>query len=214
VAALREQLVRRRAMLANGAHHVGWKLVYETAELEELVGRDPVIGHLTTGTLIGDGARFSIAQAVSPRAETEVAIEIARDVDPGAPESELQDSIGGLGVALELVDVARPPGGAEGIIESNAFHRGFALGRSQPVRAVPSGEARLCVDGKRRAIAPLETDCVANVRSAARLLSTVGERLSAGDRILAGGLTHVPITAGCSVVAEIDGLGSVNVTLE
>jgi 2-keto-4-pentenoate hydratase len=47
------------------------------------------------------------------------------------------------------------------------------------------------------------------VRTAARLLAAVGERLEAGDRILAGGLTHVPVQPGDRVSAAIEGLGEV-----
>jgi len=48
----------------------------------------------------------------------------------------------------------------------------------------------------------------------ARLLGAVGERLRAGDLILSGSVTQVGVAAGDKVRAEIDGLGSVALTVE
>ena len=51
------------------------------------------------------------------------------------------------------------------------------------------------------------------VAAIARLLAAVGERLEPGDRILAGSSCHVPVAPGEEVVAEIDALGAVAVTI-
>jgi 2-keto-4-pentenoate hydratase len=66
----------------------------------------------------------------------------------------------------------------------------------------------LSVNGELRDAAKVSADHAAVVAAASELLDAVGERLLPGDRILAGSLTHVPVVRGDSVLAEIDGLGS------
>jgi 2-keto-4-pentenoate hydratase len=68
---------------------------------------------------------------------------------------------------------------------------------------------RLYVDGGCRAEVHVSPMLPERVGALCGLLGAVGQRLAPGDRILAGSLTHVPIVAGDHVVAEIDGLGRV-----
>jgi 2-keto-4-pentenoate hydratase len=182
VAALHAQLETRRAMLRGGASRVGWKLAYDIPEVDEVTGGEPVIGYLTSATVIEPGGTFSGASA-SLRAETELAIEIG----PGG-------GVGALGVALELVDVSRPPHEMEAIVAANVFHRAAAFG--------PMRERSVAGLDPQRAIA-----------SVAVLLEAVGERLVPGDRVLAGGFTHDPVERGGTARASIDGLGSVAVEI-
>jgi 2-keto-4-pentenoate hydratase len=185
VTALQAQLRRRPA----GAQRVGWKAGYGIEEVEALIGSTPVPGHLTTATLVGPAATIRCSHA-----DVEVVVTVGSDQ---------------LGVALELVDLARPPGGVEALVESNVMHRGFVLG---PTGTTP-GEARLVVNGEVRAAAPARADHRATVEGLARVLEAVGERLEPGDRILTGSVVQVPVAPGDHVVAEIDGLGCAETTL-
>jgi 2-keto-4-pentenoate hydratase len=185
VTALQAQLRARPA----GAQRIGWKAGYGIAEVEELLGATPVPGHLTTATLVGAQAAIRASHA-----DVEVVVTVGSDA---------------LGVALELVDLTRPPGGVEALIESNVMHRGFVLG---PTGAVP-GEARLIVNGEVRAAAPARADHRATVDGLARVLEAAGERLRPGDRILTGSVVQVAIAPGDHVVAEIDNLGRAETTL-
>jgi 2-keto-4-pentenoate hydratase len=194
-AALRTQLQRRAALLADGAAHVGWKLGYGFGD----PGREPILGHLTSDTVLEDGGAFPAAAARELRAETELVVTAGED-----------GRVAGLGVALELVDVARPPDALEDIVAANVFHRAVVLGPMRP-GPLPSGAlARAIVDGEEREITVPAADPERVVRDAARLLAAVGERLAPGDRILSGSSTHVPVGAGDGVEAEIDGLGRVH----
>ena len=58
-------------------------------EVERLTGGRPVIGYLSTETLLADGATWSAEGTAELRAETELALRVG----------------GGFAVALELVDV-------------------------------------------------------------------------------------------------------------
>jgi 2-keto-4-pentenoate hydratase/ketosteroid isomerase-like protein len=203
-AATRAQLTAWRAALAAGAERVGWKLGLDIPEIGE-----PTVGHLTTATLLEPGAAFRADGAAKLRAETELAIAVLRDVEDGA---DARAAIGGYGVALELVDVERPAGGGlEAIVEANVFHRAVVLGPR--TERVPAGEARLLVDGTVRETAPMAREPAAAVRAVAEVLGAAGERLRAGDVIIAGSLTHVPVGPGQAVAAEIDGLGRVDLAI-
>src|SRR3954469_24787895 len=130
-AATRAQLDAWRAALRGGARRVGWKVALEIAEVEELIGAEPTIGHLTTATLLEPGGTYPAAGVRELRAETELAVQVGEG-----------DRVAGLAAALELVDVARPPDGMEGIVAANVFHRAVAFGPARPVRAANGARAR------------------------------------------------------------------------
>src|SRR3954454_8037035 len=122
VAATERQLEAWRAALAGGAERVGWKLGLRIAEIESVIGTQPAIGHLTTATVLADGAAHSAAGARELRAETELVVEGA-----GAG-----GSAAGHAVCLELVAAARPPADLEGIVAANVLHRAAVLGPTLP----------------------------------------------------------------------------------
>jgi hypothetical protein len=192
--ALRAQLDRRAAALAAGASHVGWKIGASIAEVDALTGDTPVIGYLTTATLIPDGGAFAVGDATGLHAEVELVL-----------------GGGGFAVGLELVDTTRPPSSLEDIVAGNVFHRAAVLGAA--TACAPLGEARLWIDGELCARAPVSTNVDATRAHVAALLERLGLALSPHDRVLAGSLIHVPVTAGRALCAEIDGLGRVGVTL-
>jgi 2-oxo-3-hexenedioate decarboxylase len=212
VTALDAQLDRWRAALAGGARRIGWKIGLNFPEVEQVIGRQPVIGHLTSRTLLSSGAGYAIEPGAELRAETEVALSIGRRVAPEADRDEAQAAISGVAVALELVDVKRPPDDLEGIVIANAAHRAFAVGSARAVD--PSGlEARLALNGKVCESATPDDDYGETVLAVAQLLGAVGEGLRRGDRILAGSLTHVPVQPGDEVRAEIEALGALDLEI-
>jgi hypothetical protein len=138
-----------REELSAGARRVGWKVGHDIAEAQGVLGLQPVVGYLTTATLLQDGATYSVAQSRALRAETELVVELADDVCADAPRREIEAAIAGIGVALELVDVARPASDLEGIVRGNVFHRAFALGPSFALAAARAGRATLAINARR-----------------------------------------------------------------
>jgi 2-keto-4-pentenoate hydratase len=102
----------------------------------------------------------------------------------------------------------------EAIVAENVFHRAAILGSARAGALARGAQARLWVDGQLRETAPVTTDVAATIERTARVLAAVGERLRAGDLILAGSSTHVPVRAGSAIVAEIDGVGRVEARVE
>ena len=212
-AALSAQLARWRAALDGGERRIGWKLGLNFPEVEAVIGREPIIGYLTTGTLLATGESYSPRDGAQLRAETEVALVIGEDVAADANADTARAAIVGAAVALEIVDVSRPPADLEEIVVENAFHRAFVLG---PARRIdPSRrEGRLLVNGNLRASATAGADHGDVVRAVAQLLAAAGgEQLQRGDHILCGALTHVAIQPGDEINAEIQTLGAVTVTI-
>lgn len=204
LAALRAQHARRRQLLTDGARHVGWKIGAGIAEIDEVTGGNPAIGYLTSASVFEHGAALDAAGGRELRVETELLIEVAGN-EAGA--------CGVVGVAIELVDVARPPCGMEAIVEANVFHRAAVLGRPRSGALPAAACARVWIDGELREIAPVTTNVPVTIVHVAGLLAAIGERLRAGDLILAGSLTHMPLPHGGTITAEIDGVGAVLATV-
>jgi 2-keto-4-pentenoate hydratase len=201
VAALRAQLEHWRAALRGGAARVGWKIALGIDAVEQVIGAEPIIGYLTSVTQVPSGGTYSLAALREPLAETELAVEIGAD-----------GGVAGVATAIELADIGQPQGDFETVIASNVLHRAFVLG---PTRRLPPGplEARVTVNGALLEAVECRKDLAACVEAAARLLGAAGERLEPGDRIITGSLTHVPVRAGDSLLAEITGVGAVRIDL-
>jgi 2-oxo-3-hexenedioate decarboxylase len=201
-AATRAQLEAWRAALAAGGRRVGWKAALAIAEVEELMGAEPAIGHLTTATLLPPGGTYSATGDRELRAETELAIAVGE-----------AGRVAGVAVALELVDVARPPDGMEAIVAGNVFHRAVAFGPVRPGPSAGGAEARMLVNGALCDAAAVAADPARTLAAVGRVLEAVGERLQPGELVLAGSACHVPAGPGDAVAAEIDGLGRVEATI-
>ena len=211
--ALRAQLHARRAQLDSGAARIGWKVGLHIAEVEEIMGPEPVFGYLTSATRLEPGATFHARGVRALRAESEVAVELGRDVHPTDDPGSVRAAVAGLAPALELVDVDPPVEGFEGVVADNVYHRAFALG---PTRTGAPGMplvATCWVNGEVRGSGTTSEDFATKLGVIARQLEAVGEGLRAGDRIITGSLTHVPVRAGDVVEISIAPLGSLTVQI-
>jgi 2-keto-4-pentenoate hydratase len=206
--AYQQQLSHWRASLSSGAHRIGWKIGLNPPKVQEKLGLDdPVIGHLTSATLLGADGSHSLAGAKAPKAEPEIAIEVGPD-----------HSIAGLAPAIEIVDIPALPEGPDevgDVVASNIFHRAVAIGSSQPVQSAEGIEANLAIDGQVARTADASgVDLTAIVELTARVLEEAGERLEAGDRIIAGALAPPPdISPGGHLTLDLGALGCIEVSL-
>jgi 2-keto-4-pentenoate hydratase len=212
---LDRQLEEWRRVVDGGARRLGWKIGFNSAKAQEAVGlSEPVIGYLTSATEIEEGGSHSLEGAEKPLVEVEVAIELRRDVPADAEVDEALAAIESLGPALELIDMPRFPEDLEQALAGNVFHRGVVFGPHRQDAAVGGIVATIAVSGEERESAPAEVDLADTIRLVADLLAACGERLRAGDRIIAGTLTPpVPVSAGDAVRAELGPLGSVELAL-
>ena len=213
--ALTAQLEQRQAVLSDGARHVGWKVAASMPGVDEYLGPDGIVfGYLTSATVLPAGASFPAARASELYAETELAVHLGAEVRADADARCVEDAIAGLAVAVELVDTARPSGGTHEMIAANVFHRAVFFGAERSRDALDS-DARgwVRVNQTVRAEAQLESTVARSVVALAGLLAATDQGLLAGDRIILGSLTHVPVEAGDAVTAGIDGLGELDVLI-
>jgi 2-keto-4-pentenoate hydratase len=74
-------------------------------------------------------------------------------------------------------------------------------------------EAHLAINGVVQASAKAEASYGELVHWIARLLEGVGERLTAGDRIITGSVVQAPVSRGDDVTAEFGALGYISLTI-
>ena len=211
---LREQLASWRAELQGGASRVGWKIGLNIPEVQARLGiRAPVIGHLTTASLVEPGGEFSAHGTANLVAEAEVAVRMGRDVPAEASEDEARDAIAGLAPAIELVDVASDRQDVQAIVAGNVFHRGVVLGSPQPAFPAEGVRATISLDGEERAAADAPDDFAEAVTVTARLLGSAGETLRAGDWIISGAVTVAAVASPGVVTVDLGQLGSLDVRI-
>jgi 2-keto-4-pentenoate hydratase len=214
LAGQRSLFMRMQREAPAGTVRVGWKIGHAIDEVDALGGELPVVGWISSATVLADGDAYAARGARALRGETELVIELARAVDPDAGDDALRDAIAGLRVALEIVDVGRPPYDPRGIIEGNLFHRAVVFGNRLAPVADTVGPATLRVNRRVHGQDDDPPCLLAAVRGVARMLdATGGMRLGRGDKILTGSLVHVPVSPGDDLRAEIDGLGRVSAHL-
>jgi 2-keto-4-pentenoate hydratase len=208
VRGLAAQAVGLRRRTDAGEVRAGWKIALNDPRVQRALGIGaPVIGYMTSATVLPDGARHSLAGATRPAIEPEVAIHVGDGAEVVA-----------LGAALEVIDVDLPFEDLGAILEGNVFHRAAVLG--PPVAGV-TDLAGLTArmrrgDGEQTTIdvGQAALDPAAVVRLVSAYLEAVGDALSAGDVIIAGSLvTAAPLGGDERVALEIEGLGSVALEL-
>ena len=202
--AYQQQLHHWRATLGSGAMRIGWKIGLNVQAVRERLGISrPVVGHLTTATLIGADKTHSLAGAVKPVVEPELAIVVGRD-----------GAITGLGTALEVADMDRPLDDAGEIVATNIFHRAVAIGPAAEFTSAHGVEAALSLNGEVSQTADAgATDLHEIVALVDQTLRAAGESLDAGDRIIAGSLTTpVEVSPGDRAAVDLGPIGRLEIT--
>ena len=212
-------LVARRA--ARGDVISGVKLGFTSrAKAQQMGVSDVIMGSITAGMAIDDGAEANHAAYIHPRIEPEIAYLLGADVDPFDDSADLHQAVVAVAPALEIIDSRYRDFRftLEDVVADNTSAAGYVLGPW-----VPSGEVgdlgnravRLELDGaiadtgSTAAILGHPTRALAAARRMAREHSFL---LPAGTVLLAGAATAaVPLTPGVHVSATVAGLGSVSV---
>jgi 2-keto-4-pentenoate hydratase len=202
-----EALDRRRAA---GEELVGWKVGLNAAPVQEHLGLTrPVLGHLTTASLIEPGTAHSVAGGVRVGVEPEVAIHLG---EGGAIEA--------LGPAIEVVDLDPELSELEAILAGNVFHRGVVLGppaaglRPSDLAAVTASVTKNGTLADRAPFADAGEEPEAVVALIAERLALVGEELRAGQVIIAGTLTPIVfVAAGDAVEVDLGPLGTLALSM-
>jgi 2-keto-4-pentenoate hydratase len=185
--------------------------------VQQQLGIDaPVIGHLTSATLIEPRSAHSMSGGKRVGVEPEVAIHVQRAVEGAAAADRALDAIAALGPAIEIVDIDASLRDVQSIVAANVFHRGVLLGSPSAGRDLHGMSAQLLIDGApagqvvdvARAL-----DLGEIVSRVADLLASAGERLEPGDVIISGSVTPIAwVEPGSEATLELGRLGSLGVT--
>ncbi len=218
---MQTQLDLRRRRIAEGAQPIGWKVGFGApAAMAKLGITAPLVGFLLDRGVVASGASVSLARWRKAVAEPEIAVEMATDLPAGATEAAAAGAIGALGPAIELADLDSSPDDLAAILAGNIFHRHVVFGPRDHARAgggIENLRGRVLRNGARYAdTADLEANTgklVGIVRHVADLLADCGERLAAGDVIIAGSVVAPIFLAANDHAVEfaLDPIGSVAV---
>ena len=214
------QLARRRERLDAGERPLGWKVGFGApAAMQKFATKAPLVGFLTDGALVATGATVSLSGWAKPVAEPEIAVHLGRDLPAGADRDTVKVAIAGLGPAIELADVDRPPEDVERILAGNIYQRGVIVGpcdRSRAGGVVAGLHGHIARNGSAFAQTSdpqaLTGELIDIVRHVADTLAAFGETLRAGQIIITGSI--VPplwVEAGEEIVFRLDPVGSVSV---
>jgi 2-keto-4-pentenoate hydratase len=193
-AGMRRQTALREQRIASGAKVVGWKVGFGApAAKEKLKLAAPLVGFLLDRAILPSGSQVSLNNWQKPVAEPEIAVHIGKDIDGGADEASIRASIAALGPAIEVADADGPMDDVESILAGDIFQRHVVLGPRDNARAganLIGLTGQLIRSGKPIDVpADLEANTgklVDTVRHVADTAAAIGERLRAGQFIIAG----------------------------
>lgn len=214
------QLARWRERIDAGDKPLGWKVGFGApAAMQKLAIKAPLIGFLTNNALIASGATVALTDWTTPVAEPEIAVHMVRDLAAGADRATVKAAIAGLGAAIELADVDRPPEDVEQILAGNIYQRGVILGPCDASHAggeVGGLNGRITRNGSDFAQTSdpqaMTGELIGIVRHVADTLAEFGQTLRAGQIIITGSI--VPplwVEAGEDIVYRLEPIGSVSI---
>lgn len=214
------QSINTRVWRSEGRRVVGRKIGLTAEAVQKQLGVDqPDFGVLFEDMRLPDGGVLDWARLIQPKAEAEVALIMARDLDgmDVSPE-DVAAAVESAVAAIEIVDsrIADWKITFADTVADNGSSAFFVLGgQPQPLDGL---DLRTCgmtleING-RPASEGVGAACLGHPLNAAtwlaRTLSARGEPLRAGDIVLTGALgPMVALAPGMHVTAAIDGLGSV-----
>lgn len=215
----RRMLERRSQLLEGGERMIGWKLGFGApAWLDEFGLTGPLVGFLPEANRRETGATITCHGWVNPVAEPEIAVYLGEDVNDAG---RVEESISGIGAAIELADVDPPPEDIAEVLAGNIYHRAVVLGsprREWADGGITGMRARVSSNGTEIAetgdLEVLTGAIVPILSHVAGLLSEVGERLRAGDVVIAGSVVPpIRVQPGDEITFELVPLPPISVNV-
>jgi 2-keto-4-pentenoate hydratase len=145
-------------------------------------------------------------------ADGELCVELGRDLDARPDREATSAAVACCWPAIEIVDLAPLPGEPESVVAGNVFHRGVLFGDT-PVPMSAATSVTGSVNGTPRERAAWPDDIPARIAAAAAILGAVGERLRAGDRIIAGSIIQAPVAVGARVRVDFGDCATLTIDL-
>ena len=214
------QAINTEYWQAAGRRIVGRKIGLTAKAVQAQLGVDqPDFGVLFDDMVIANGGVLRRDQVIQPKAEAEVALVLARDIDdPGATRESVAAAVAYAVAAIEIVDsrIADWKITFADTVADNGSSAFYVLGDEQkPLAGLDLYTCGMVLEVN-GAVASIGAGaaCLGHPLEAAawlaRPLAAVGQPLRAGDVILTGALgPMVTLNPGDRIEAKIGGLGSV-----
>jgi 2-keto-4-pentenoate hydratase len=208
--------------LRRGRRIVGHKIGLTSPAVQRQLGVDqPDSGVLFADMQVPSGGTVATTTLLQPKVEAEIAFILAEDLDGDLSESRIRAAAGVAVAAIEIVD-SRVQDWSISIVDpiaDNGSSAMFVLGSEVSAAAeldFVSRTMRLTQDGEVVSTGR-GSDCLGSplnsLRWLARTARANGSPLRAGHIVLSGALgPMVPVRPGSTYVADIDGIGSVEVS--
>ena len=195
--------------------------VTSRAKMKQVGIDTPSYGFLADDFAVPDGGEVVTGELIHPRVEPEFAFVLKRDLEgPGCHVGAVLAATDFVMPALEIIDSRYENFKFDlaSVIADNSSSARFVLGgRCRSVDELDLATTGLVMEKNGEPVAFGAGAAVLNHPAAAvaliaNLLARRGEKLSAGDVVLTGGVTEaVPVKAGDHVRLRIQDLGSVSV---
>ena len=219
------QLINTQHWQAQGRRIVGRKIGLTSKAVQTQMGVDrPDFGVLFEDMAISSGGVLRSARVLQPKAEAEIALVLAQDIDlPDASPERMAAATAYAVAAIEIVDsrIANWKISFADTVADNGSSAFFVLGTER--RPLADLDLYSCgmvleINGTVGSVGA-GAACLGHPLNAAawlaRTLSAAGEKLKAGDVVLTGALgPMVALTPGDRVVARVGGLGSASFRYE
>jgi len=210
---------------SDGRRIVGRKIGLTAATVQAQLGVDqPDFGVLFDDMHVADGGRIDMTRFVQPKAEAEVALVLARDVDaPDANRVMIEAAIDHVCAAIEIVDsrIADWKISFADTVADNGSSAAFVLSETRvPPKGLDLWSCGMVLElNDRVASLGAGAACLGHPLDAAvwlaQTLAARGDPLRAGDIVLTGALgPMVGIAPGDRVRATIGGLGTCSFVCE
>jgi 2-keto-4-pentenoate hydratase len=220
---MEQQLRARRRLLSSGGKSLGWKLAFGgPAAMARLRISAPLVGFLMENAVVPSGSTISLEGWKKPAAEPELALYLGRDLAADADRETAIAAIARVGAAIEVADVDHPSEDVEGTLVRNIYQRHVIVGSSrlaEGTKLLAGLRARVFRNDAELAdttdFEALTGELIDIVQHIANLLKVFGEKLEAGQMIIAGSITPpIWVDPGEEIRFELVPLAPISVMFE
>ncbi|WP_017727574.1 2-keto-4-pentenoate hydratase [Halalkalibacterium ligniniphilum] len=219
---IQEEIVKLK--LEQGHSIVGPKMgLTSQAKMKQMNVEEPIYGYIFDNMVVQEGSAVSLSDFIHPKVEAEIAFVLGKDIEgPGISGAQVLAATDYVIPALELIDSRYENFNftLPDVIADNASSSKVVLGnrlRKPEELELDLVGTTLSINGEIKDLgagAAVLGHPANSVAMLANMLHRKGEKLTAGQIILTGGITGaVQLSKGDVVSAKLDGLGEVGFTV-
>jgi 2-oxo-3-hexenedioate decarboxylase len=198
-----------------GEKRVGIKMGFTSrAKIIQMGVDDLIWGRLTDSMLIEDGGEMDFSKYVHPRVEPELAFLLKAPLEGPLSTMEAWNAVEAVAPAMEIIDSRYDnfKFTVEDVVADNCSSSGFVIGPwFKPDTDIANLGMVMEFDGRAVQIgssAAILGHPARSLATASRMTADDGEKLNAGDIVLAGGATAAEaLYEGVNVRMTVEGLG-------